>query len=239
MPTESLELSWKLPVPPAELYRAWLDGEAHGRFTGSTAKVEPTVGGHFSAWDGYIHGSTLELEPDRRIVQSWRTAEFPEGSSDSRIELRLEPVEEGTQLTLIHTEIPEGQADMYRKGWDEFYVIPMGNYVRALKNPVAAAAEETPVKQEAPPPEAAPKKAAPKKAAAKKVAIKKAPAKKAPAQKAAAKKAPAKKAVAKKAAAKKAPAKKAPAKKAPAKKAPAKKAPAKKAAAKKAGARRR
>jgi hypothetical protein len=28
----------------------------------------PRVGGKFTAWDGYIEGITLEMEPDKRIV---------------------------------------------------------------------------------------------------------------------------------------------------------------------------
>ncbi len=226
MPTESLELSWTLPVPPAEVYRAWLDSEAHGRFTGSKAQVEPGVGGQFSAWDGYIQGRTLELEPERRIVQAWRTAEFPESSDDSRLELLLESVEEGTRITLVHTEIPEGQGGSYQKGWGEFYVTPMARYfselISAASPAVASAAEESPAKKaaakKAAPKKAAPKKAAPKKAAPKKAAPKKAAPKKAAAKKAAPKKAAAKKAAPKKAAAKKAAPKKAAAKKAATKK---------------------
>jgi uncharacterized protein YndB with AHSA1/START domain len=194
MPTESLQLSWTLPVPPAEVYRAWLDSEAHGRFTGSKAQVEPGVGGRFSAWDGYIQGRTLELEPERRIVQAWRTAEFPEGSDDSRLELLLEPAAEGTRITLVHTEIPEGQGGSYRKGWGEFYATPMARYFSKL---ISAASPAAAAKK------AAPKKAAAKKAAAKKAAPKKAAPKKAAAKKAAPKKAPAKKAAPKKAATKK------------------------------------
>lgn len=201
MPTESLQLSWTLPVPPAEVYRAWLDSEAHGRFTGSKAQVEPGVGGQFSAWDGYIQGRTLELEPERRIVQAWRTAEFPEGSDDSRLELLLEPAAEGTCITLVHTEIPEGQGSSYRKGWGEFYATPMARYfgeVISTASPAAAtAAGESPAKK------AAVKKAAPKKAAVKKAAPKKVAAKKAAPKKAAAKKARPKKAATKKAATRK------------------------------------
>ena len=33
----------------------------------------------------------------------------------------LEEVEEGTRLTLIHSEIPEGQGEQYRQGWEEHY----------------------------------------------------------------------------------------------------------------------
>jgi uncharacterized protein YndB with AHSA1/START domain len=93
--TESFELSVELPVTAKRLYKAWLNGKEHSAFTGARATVVPKVGGRHTAWDGYIEGVTLELEPHRRIVQSWRTSEFPEGSEDSRLELLLEETSGG------------------------------------------------------------------------------------------------------------------------------------------------
>jgi activator of HSP90 ATPase len=125
---EKIELSTILPVGPEKLYRAWLDSAEHTAFTGGAAIIEPQVGGAFSAWDGYIQGVTLVLEPYRRIVQTWRTTEFPEASADSRLEVLLEEVEAGTKLTLIHSEIPAGQGEDYRQGWVENYFNPMEEY---------------------------------------------------------------------------------------------------------------
>ena len=115
-------------VTPEKVYKAWLSTEGHSAMTGSPAKVEPRVGGPFMAWDGYITGKTLELKPYTRIVQAWRTSEFSEKDPDSRLELTLEAVKEGTKLTLKHSNIPDGQADSYEGGWDESYFQPMREY---------------------------------------------------------------------------------------------------------------
>jgi activator of HSP90 ATPase len=96
--------------------------------TGSTAKVEPRAGGTFTAWDGYITGKTLELKPYSRIVQAWRTSEFPDESPDSRLEIILEAAKKGTKLTLIHSKIPDDQADSYEGGWEDNYFKPMKEY---------------------------------------------------------------------------------------------------------------
>lgn len=126
--SEQLELSIVLPAEPQQIYAAWLDSEAHTAFTGSPARIDPNVGGAFTAWDGYIEGRTLALEPFRRILQAWRTSEFPEGAPDSMLEVLLEAVPGGTRLTLRHTEIPDGQAAQYEEGWRDFYFAPMGEY---------------------------------------------------------------------------------------------------------------
>jgi activator of HSP90 ATPase len=128
---DSFRVSAVLPTSPQEVYDAWLDGDQHGAFTGAEAAIEPGIGGAFSAWDGYISGTTLELDPPGRIVQAWRTTEFPLGSPDSRLEILLEEATEGTRITLVHTEIPEGQGPSYEKGWQDFYFAPMREYFRA------------------------------------------------------------------------------------------------------------
>ena len=110
------------------IYKAWLSSEGHSAITGSPAKVEGVVGGNFVAWDGYIEGMFLELKENKRIVQAWRTTEFPVEAEDSIVEILLEEDHGKTKLTLKHSNIPAGQADSYKSGWDDFYFNPMKKY---------------------------------------------------------------------------------------------------------------
>ena len=126
--SESFEVSTVLPASAERIYQAWLSSDEHAAFIGSSAEIDAAVGGAFSMWDGYIEGVNEELVPNRRIVQSWRTTEFPPESPDSRLEIVLEKVEEGTRLTLSHTELPEGQGKQYREGWEEHYFEGMREY---------------------------------------------------------------------------------------------------------------
>ena len=125
---ESIELSVILPATPQQVYEAWLSSQEHSAFTGDEATVDPTIGGKFTAHDGYIEGVTLELDPFQRIVQSWRTTDFPAGAADSRLEVTLEEASSGTRLTLLHTNIPDGQGNDYKQGWKDFYFEPMKQY---------------------------------------------------------------------------------------------------------------
>lgn len=125
---DSIEVSTILPVSPKALYTAWLDSEEHSNFTGAAAEIDPRVGGKYTAWDGYIEGETLEMVAEERIVQSWRSSEFPADSANSRLEVIFEEDNGGTKLTIKHSDIPEGDGDKYRDGWDESYFIPMKNY---------------------------------------------------------------------------------------------------------------
>ncbi len=136
----SLRLSAIIPAPPEAVYQAWLDGKQHGAMTGAKASSQARVGGKFTAWDGYITGNHQELAPPQRIVQSWRTTEFPEDSSDSRLEVQFQPSPGGTRLTLVHTELPPGEAERYEVGWRQFYFEPMQRYFAQLRlrSPAAA-----------------------------------------------------------------------------------------------------
>ena len=122
-------LTTVIPATPAEIYKAWLSTKGHTAMTGSAAKVDGKIGGKFTAWDGYIFGSTLALEPDQRIAQAWRTSEFPDEAPDSLVEISLKETKGGTKITLTHSQIPAGQEDSYRQGWEDFYFKPMQAHI--------------------------------------------------------------------------------------------------------------
>ncbi len=128
MLTESIQVSGVIPASPDRIYEAWLDSIEHSGMTGGRATVDPIVGGQFTAWGGTIRGTTIELEPGRRIVQLWRSQEFPPESPDSRLEVLLEPSESGTRVTFLHSDIPEGLSSQYEDGWRKYYLDPMSNY---------------------------------------------------------------------------------------------------------------
>ncbi len=125
-------VSTLIPASPEEIYHAWLSSDGHSGMTGSPAQVSDQVGEEFTAWDGYIQGKNLELEPHTRIVQSWRTTEFSNSEADSRIEVTLVPVGEKTRLTLHHSGLPP-HGGQYEEGWVESYFEPMKEYFESRK----------------------------------------------------------------------------------------------------------
>lgn len=110
-----------------DVYDAWMNSESHSEMTGGEAEISEAVGASFSAWDGYIEGQNLELEANKRIVQTWRTTEFEESDEDSQIEILLEETDGQTNLTLIHTKLSE-KGEQYINGWKEHYFAPMQDY---------------------------------------------------------------------------------------------------------------
>ena len=101
--------------------------------TGSPASISAVVGEEFTAWDGYILGKNLELEPGKRIVQTWRTTEFSADEPDSRIEITFESHGNQTKLVLKHTGLPP-HGGQYEQGWVESYFDPMKEYFSRRKS---------------------------------------------------------------------------------------------------------
>jgi uncharacterized protein YndB with AHSA1/START domain len=126
-------LTTTVPASAQEIYEAWLDSLAHSEMTGSEAVMSDEVGDEVAAWDGYITGRNLELVPGKRIVQSWRTTEFEDEHEDSILTVTLEEVEDGTLLTLVHSQVPDGQTSYEEGGWQEHYFEPMQEYFKKRK----------------------------------------------------------------------------------------------------------
>jgi uncharacterized protein YndB with AHSA1/START domain len=174
----SYTLTTVVPADPRDIFDAWLDSAGHSDMTGGKASMSPDIGAEVTAWDGYITGRNLELVPGERIVQSWRTTNFTGDHADSIVTVTLERTEEGTLLTLEHSNVPDGQTSYEEGGWHTHYFQPMQEYfakrrqaaprrLRKAAKKTSAAAKKRPAKRAA-------KKAGAKKAAAGKTAARKA-----------------------------------------------------------------
>jgi len=88
------------------------------------AEISREVGGSFALFGGYITGRHVELVPNERIVQAWRTGGWPTGIySIAKFEL----VEQGsgTKIVFDHTGFPKGEAEVLASGWKAHYWEPL------------------------------------------------------------------------------------------------------------------
>lgn len=128
---KTIRQSVVIEAPPSRVYEALVTAKILAAFTGSPATGSRRVGAPFSVWGGYIAGVHRELVPNERIVQDWSTTEWPEGAPVSRLELTLRSVPKGTELRMVHSNVPASQADSYRQGWIDHYWEPLKAYFAA------------------------------------------------------------------------------------------------------------
>lgn len=111
-------------VTPHDVYETLLDARRQATFTGGEALISRRVGGMFTTFDGWASGRQIELVPDRKIVQTWRSEDWPSGTTSTcTYELRSVPT--GTELRFRQTDVPSSLRASIAKGWAEYYWRPM------------------------------------------------------------------------------------------------------------------
>jgi len=119
-------------VPPARVYNTLMDAReflAIMKFSTVPNAPLPTIEanacGAFALFGGHILGRQIELAPDTRVVQAWRTSGWPVGLySIARFELAA-AAGGGTKLTFDHTGFPKGDGAHLASGWYLNYWTPM------------------------------------------------------------------------------------------------------------------
>ena len=109
---------------PHEIYEMLMDSRKHAQVVGANAKVTKKVGDKFSIYDGEIEGVNLELVPDKKIVQSWRYNDWPEGHF-SKATFLFETSKGGTKMTFTQTEVPDDKYEDVAQGWKDYYWEPI------------------------------------------------------------------------------------------------------------------
>lgn len=129
-----------LKAKPKQVYDALTDAKQFDRVqrlskamrsmaTGTKpAEISPEVGGAFILFGGYITGRQLQLVPEKRIVQAWRSQSWKDGDY-SIVKFELVEQDGGTKIVFDHTGFPQGQAQHLAAGWKSNYWEPLEKYL--------------------------------------------------------------------------------------------------------------
>ena len=109
---------------PRAVYEALMDSRKHAAFTGSPARISRRPGARFTAYGPYLSGVNLELVPGRKIVQLWRSSNWPKFHY-STVTYDLKKVRGGTRLTFTQVGVPDNDYKDKKSGWITHYWQPM------------------------------------------------------------------------------------------------------------------
>ncbi|MCB0737826.1 MAG: SRPBCC domain-containing protein [Bacteroidetes bacterium] len=98
-----------------------LNKEQIENWSGASAEMNLQENASFSLWDGDIHGINLFIG-ENELVQHWKEAKWEHFSTVVFYWIESDGI---TELTLIHTEIPNKAFDGINQGWDQFYCMPL------------------------------------------------------------------------------------------------------------------
>jgi len=114
-----------IPGMPRAVYDALAKPGLHSKFTGQKATFAPKVGGAFTAYDGYIKGINLVLEPGKKLVQAWWSQGWVKGAY-SVVTYSFSAAPGGkTKLTFTQVGVPADDYAAKSKGWHEHYWEPL------------------------------------------------------------------------------------------------------------------
>jgi activator of HSP90 ATPase len=120
-----------LPAPADELYKMYMDSEAHGEITGAPAKISEESGSPFEAFGGLLFGTTIQVVKHRLIVQSWRSVNFKKTDPDSTLIISFTPEDDDGRIDLVHLHVPDSDYQGVCGGWDSRYFAPWLTYLQS------------------------------------------------------------------------------------------------------------
>jgi activator of HSP90 ATPase len=113
---------------PQRIYEILLDSRQFAAFTGMPAEIDPKEGGALKIFGGLVVARNVELIPDQRIVQAWRSEGWDKGVY-SVVRFELKSHGQGTLLVLDHTGFQEGKFDSLNAGWPPRYWNPLKKFL--------------------------------------------------------------------------------------------------------------
>jgi uncharacterized protein YndB with AHSA1/START domain len=123
MAAEPLTASVHVEARPERVFAYFTEPEAMVRWMGDYALLEATPGGEFAVdINGVpVRGRYLEVQPPHRLLISWGHAgsdRLPPGAST--VEVRLTAARGGTDVEIVHRDLPEPDAAGHARGWRHF-----------------------------------------------------------------------------------------------------------------------
>jgi uncharacterized protein YndB with AHSA1/START domain len=117
------------PAPASKVFEAMMDDKQMAFWTNIPQTIiMPVEGGRFWTFGGRVLGRIIELVKDRRLVQAWRSFDWPKGLYSM---VRIELVPQGAQTLVIFEMLnfPERQRAHIEDAWKTLYWVPLGRYL--------------------------------------------------------------------------------------------------------------
>jgi uncharacterized protein YndB with AHSA1/START domain len=129
--TRNIQQTVTFDAKPKRVFKALLNSAKHTAFTGEPARIDRKPGGAFACYGKYIQGITLELEPNKRIVQAWRSRNWPKGTYSIVTFTFSRRAGGKTELRFLQIGVPADDYAEKCKGWRTHYWEPLRRFLQA------------------------------------------------------------------------------------------------------------
>lgn len=115
-----IKKQYQILAPREAVWDALVNPRTIEKWGGGPAKMSDKRGEKFSLWGGDIHGTNIEIVPQKKLVQEWYSSDDP----DKATKVTFSLTDKGglTVLNLIHEGVSDKVFDSIDEGWDTYYL---------------------------------------------------------------------------------------------------------------------
>ncbi|MGI9417122.1 MAG: SRPBCC family protein [Geminicoccaceae bacterium] len=115
-----------IAAEPAIVFAYFTDSDRMTRWMGIRCDLDPRPGGVYLVDVNNVNvarGEFEEVTPNSRLIFSfgWEDGTFGLTPGKSRIQIDLEPKDGGTQLSFVHSGLPEVAVEPHTEGWTHYH----------------------------------------------------------------------------------------------------------------------
>ena len=123
-----IEKHYYINASAEKTWKALTEKQEIEKWGGGPAEMDENIGTNFYLWGGDIHGTNIEIIQNVKLVQDWFGGNW---EKPSRVVFTLKPTGTKTQLSLLHTEVPENEVSNFDSGWDDYYLGAIKKYLES------------------------------------------------------------------------------------------------------------
>ncbi|HEY6951124.1 MAG TPA: SRPBCC domain-containing protein [Bacteroidota bacterium] len=118
-----------LNASPSEVFDALTNAKSILEWSGQRGKVEPTIGGKFEMFDGWVRGKVLAYQKGKTLSYTWLPDDWDAASEPSIVRYSFSPAKSGTKVSLTHSGFPDKNAKLeHEEGWKEHVFEPLKGF---------------------------------------------------------------------------------------------------------------
>ena len=112
--------TYEMKASVREVFDALTKPDIIESWSGGPAQMDDKESTKFKLWNGQIHGTNVEVVPDKKLVQHWYGGKW---DKPSKVTFNLAENNKGTTtVELIHENVPDKENAFISRGWEKYYL---------------------------------------------------------------------------------------------------------------------